>query len=830
MKKINFTRHILPHAVAVIVFLVITVFFFNPVFFENKVIDQHDIRISRTSSKSLMEYREQTGEEGLWTPSQFSGMPAYFVHIIWGSQPVGYMERVLSLFLPHPINNIFIAFISYYIMLLAFGVRPYLAIGGAIAFGLSSFMIIGLSAGHNGRIGAMACAPLIVAGVHLVMKGRALLGFGVTSLGMALHMRENHLQITYYLLIIILAYGLVQLVLAAREKQLFSLFKNIGILIIAAILGILTQAGQLWSTAEYTRYSQRGPTELENPKLKGQETGLTRDYAFQYKYGILEPMTLLIPEVYGGNSRSLITDQNNEIYQAIAQNAKSQETANQLLRIATAYWGPQNATIGPYYAGAIVCFLFFIGLFYADTRFFWWLFPLSVFSIMLSWGDSFATFNYFLFDHMPGYNKFRSQNFALFIILFVMPLLGLLGLENLLKRGWNKDNLKKLMWPFGIVAGICLILAVTGGFGELLRDFEKSLDPWFTNPLESQRSDLLSSDAWRSFWFITIFAAAIIARLKNWIKDPVFYLLAGALITADITFVDKRYFTEENFTRKSNFTTYSPTPADLEILRDKSNYRVYNIENRGTSAWSETRTSNFHNSIGGYSTAKLRRYQDLYDSCLSRETQEFFMDAQTGRLRFENYGIMNMLNVKYLLYGPERNNYIQNPEANGNAWFVRTVEKVNTPTQELERVCETNTGQTAVVNIQENTLPEIDYDSSSRIELTQHTPKYLKYESTSQTQSLAVFSEIYYPKGWKATIDGQPADILRANYVLRAMVIPAGTHTIEFRFEPVVYLIGNKITIISCWLLVVIVVASIGMSVKQDLQGDDKKIIKGIQP
>lgn len=818
MKKINFTRHVLPHLVAVTVFLVITIFFFNPIFFENKVIDQHDIRISRTSSKNLMDYREKTGEEGLWAPTSFSGMPAYFVHIIWSNLPVAYAEQVLSLFLPHPINNIYVAFICYYIMLLAFGVRPYLAIGGAIAFGLSSFMIIGLSAGHNGRIGAMACAPLVVAGIHLVMKQRTLLGFGVTSLGLALHMRENHLQITYYLLMIILAYGLVQLVLAIREKQLTTLFKNVGVLVLAAVLGVLTYTGQLWSTAEYTKYSQRGPTELENPKLKGQETGLTRDYAFQYKYGIFEPMTLLIPEVYGGNSRNLITDQNSEIYQAIAQNARSQETANQLIRVATAYWGPQNFTVGPYYAGAIVCFLFFIGLFCAEARFVWWLAPLSVFAIMLSWGDSFSTFNYFLFDHMPGYNKFRSQNFALFIILFAMPLLGLLGLENLLKRGWSKDNVKKLAWPFGIVAGVCLVLVVTGGFGELLRDFEKTLDPWFTNALESERSDLLRGDAWRSFLFITAFAAAIVARLKNWIKDPVFYLIAIVLITSDITFVDKRYFTEENFTRKSNFTTYSPTAADLEILRDKSNYRVYNIENRGSSAWSETRTANFHNSIGGYSTAKLRRYQDLYDSCLSRETQEFFTDAQTGRLRFENYGIMNMLNVKYLLYGPEKNNYIQNPEANGNAWFALNVEKVNSPTEELKRVCDVDTRYTAVVNIQENPLPDIQFDSAARIELKEHTPKYLKYESESNSQGLAVFSEIYYPKGWKATIDGQPADILRANYVLRAMIIPAGNHTIEFRFEPAPYLIGNKITLISSWLLVVIVAVSIGISVKKELQ------------
>lgn len=816
MRKIRFTAHILPHIIAILTFFLITVFFFNPVFFENKRIGQHDIRMWEASSKSLRDFREQTGEEGLWTPSMFSGMPAYLVNVHWSNESVIFLKKILTLSLPHPVNNIMAAFVCYYLLLLTFRVRPYLAISGAIAFGLSSFMIIGLSAGHNARIGAMAFMPLVMAGIHLAFSNKRLLGFGVTAAGLSMHLRENHLQITYYLLLIVLGYGLVQLVDAIRKKQLPGFLKNIGVLIPAVLIASGTVIGQFWAITEYTTYSIRGKSELENPSLQGQEEGLTKSYAFQYNYGIWEPMTLLIPEFYGGSSRnSLISDPESEVYQALVQQAGDQQTANQLAQYATAYWGPQRGgTIGPYYAGAIVCFLFVIGIVYANRKYVWWLLPLSVFAIFLSWGDSFPSFNYFMFDYLPGYNKFRSFNFALIIILFAMPLMGLIGLENLLTNGFNKNTLKKFLWPVGIIGGICLILAVTGGFGDFLRDFEEQLPPWFVNALQEERSDLLQSDAWRSFWFIVLFAGIIYLRLKNWIKDPVLFIGAAALVTADLAFVDKRYFTKENFVRKTA-TSFTATPADEEIRKDKSYYRVYNLQSPFST---DATASYFHYDIGGYHGAKLRRYQDLYDSCLSRQTNRFINDAQRGSIDFQSYSVLNMLNVKYIIYGPERNNVITNPEANGAAWFVKDIERVNSPTEELERVCEVNTERTAVINVAENPVSDLSTDSTGQISIVEHAPNYLKYESQSSSAGLAVFSEIYYPKGWKATIDGEPADILRANYVLRALTIPAGKHTIEFRFEPAAYVIGNKITLASSWLLLLIVAGCLGWSVKTTLK------------
>lgn len=816
MKKIKFTSHVLPHLVAIIAFILVTTFFFNPIFFENKSLVQPDINMWKASTKSLADFRNKTGEEGLWAPSMFSGMPAYLVSLRWSNGPVNFLKRVVSLFFPHPVNNIFIAFVCYYILLLAFGIRPYLAISGAIAFGLSSFMIIGLGAGHNSRIGAMAFMPLVMAGIHLVFRKKWILGFGVTSAGMALQLRENHIQITYYLLLIVLVYGIVQLAEAIRKKQLNWFFKSTAILIPAVVIAAGTYAGQFWSINEYKDFSFRGPSELEPPAHKEKVTGLTKEYAFQYKYGIWEPMTLLIPEFYGGSSRtSLLSDQKSEVYQALVQNAGDQQTANRLAQAASAYWGPQGVTVGPYYAGAIVCFLFIVGAFYASRKYVWWLLPLAVLSVMLSWGDSFASFNYFLFDYLPGYNKFRSVSFALIIILFTMPLLGLLGLENLLKEGWTKNTSKKLLWPAGITTGICFILAVTGGFGDFLRDFEQQFPAWFTNALQAERSDLLKGDAWRSFWFIVIMAGAIFARLKTWISDPVFYLASFILITTDLALVNKRYFNKENYVRKTAEVTTAPTGADQEILKDKSYYRVFNLQ----SPWSQdASTSNFHNSIDGYHGAKIRRYQELYDSCLSRQVQRFYNDAQSGNLDFAGYGVLNMLNVKYIIFGPERNNVLRNPNANGNAWFVHRVEKVKSPTEELKRVCEVNTRQTAVINITENPLQESTFDSAGTINIVDHGPNHMKYESHSEAPGLAVFSEIYYPIGWKAAVDGQPAEIMRVNYVLRALSIPAGEHTIEFRFEPASYFIGNKITQTASWLLLVVVAASLGWSVKKEVR------------
>ncbi len=815
MQKIKWSA-IQPHAIAILVFLLVTIFFFSPVFFDNKAISQHDIQEYQGASKSLSDYREATGEEGLWASNMFSGMPAYLVSLRWSDGPVVWTKKIMSLFLPHPINNIFAAFLCYYILLLAFGVRPYLAIAGALAFGLSSYVIIGLSAGHNSRIGAIAFMPLVIAGIHLAFSGKRLVGFGLTSIALALHLRENHLQITYYTVLIVAAYGLMQLIHHYQTKQLGNFFKTLGALIPAAVLAACTFFGQFWAINEYTNYSIRGKSELVKPASQGNAAdanGLSKEYAFAYKYGVWESMALMIPDFYGGTSmKAFVQDQNSATYKAL-MNSGDNETANQLANYTAAYWGPQGSTAGSYYAGAIVIFLFVIGILFAERKYVWWLVPIGALGLMLSWGDSFSTFNYFMFDYFPGYNKFRSVSFALVMILFAMPLLGMMGVERLLTNGITKETKKKILIAFGVTGGLCLVLIAFAGMGSFVKDGEGQLPVWFVKALSEDRRSLLRADAWRAFAFILPVFLLLYFNFEKKVSALGFYAIIIFLVAIDLSVVDRRYFTKENYQRKRDNSFVANNAADERILQDKSYYRVYNLQG----AMSEARTSYTHHSLGGYHGAKLRRYQDLYDSCLLKETNQLYKDAQQGSLDFTKYGVINMLNTKYVVYGPEAANVIPNPNANGAAWFVKEVVSVNSPTEELKKTETIDTKETAVIDQSKfatSLFEGISLDSASTIQLVEFKPSYLKYETESTTDGLAVFSEIYYPKGWHALIDGKETTLLRANYVLRALKIPQGKHVVEFKFEPKPYLIGNKVTLASSWVVLITFLGCLGLFFK----------------
>lgn len=809
MRKINFIEHLLPHLAAVIIFLIVTIFFFNPVFFDNKSISQHDIQQWEASSKSLRDYREATGEEGLWATSIFSGMPAYLVNLEWSNGVIVGIKKIFSVGLPHPVVNIYWAFLSYYILLLAFRVRPMLAIAGALAFGLSSFMIIGLAAGHNARVGSIAFMPLVMAGIHLAFRNKRLLGFAVTALGLSMHLRENHLQMTYYLLLIVLVYGFIHLILAVREKSILPFFKNLGVLIPAALLAVGTFIGPLWAIGEYSEYSIRGKSEL--PSQEQPASGLSRDYAFAYSSGVLESITVMIPNFYGGSSSSfLVQDEESATYKALMQSGDG-ETANQLARYTSAYWGPQSLT-APYYGGAIMCFLFVVGIVFADKKYVWWLVSVSVLGMMFSWGSNFEGFNYFVFDYLPGYNKFRSVTFAIVILLFSLPLLGMLGLEKFFEEGLNKESKKKLIIAFAFTGGICFLIWLLAGMASFMREGESQLPAWFLNALIEDRKGLLRADAFRSFTFILIVFALLFFDARKKISEIGFYAFLIFMVAMDMSLVDRRYFSIDNYQRKRT-ANFVATAADQEVMKDKSVFRVYNLQEPFSQ---EGSASYFHNSLGGYHGAKLRRYQDLYENCLGGETNEFITDAQAGNLQFANYGVLNMLNTKYIMFGPDKGNIIPNPEANGNAWFVSEVVNVNSPSEELANVCEVNTRTTAVIDNSEFKIQSLAVDSLASIELVEMTPPYLKYQSSSSTGGLVVFSEIYYPKGWVATIDGEEVPILRANYVLRALEVPAGNHQIEFKFEPKPYMIGDKITMASSWVLLLVVLGSIGWTLRNE--------------
>ncbi len=818
MKKINFTAHILPHVVAVGIFFLITLFFFNPIFFENKNLAQHDVQQFLGSSKALSEYRDKTGEEALWTNSMFSGMPAYLISVQWGNVAIAFIKKAMSLMLPHPISNIFIAFLCYYIMILSFRIRPYLAIAGAIAFGLSSYMIIGLGAGHNGRIGAIAFMPLVMAGIQLAFNGKRILGFGITAAGMALHLRENHVQMTYYLLLIVIIFGIVQLIEATKNKTLPELLKTVGILIIAVLLGAGTFFGQFWAIREYSAYSTRGKSDLATPHQPGNEdaAGMSKEYAFEFSNGILEPVTLMIPNVFGGSSGNfLITNQKSEVYQALVRSG-DQKTANQLAQFTSAYWGDQRLA-SPYYAGAIIVFLFVLGIIFAEKKYVWWLVSVSILGLFLSWGSNFAAFNYLMFDYFPGYNIFRSVTFTLILILFAMPLLGLLGLENLLARKADKNSKNKILVAFALTGGLCLLFWVFAGMFSFMKDNEAQLPAWFIDALADDRKSLLRSDAMRSFFFILGAFIVIYFDVHKKISPIGFYAFVIFMITVDLAVVDKRYFTDDNYKRRSDNSFFALTEADQEILKDTSNYRVYNLSyltGKGDNPFAEARTSYHHHSIGGYHAAKLRRYAEFYDSCLVRQTQQFVEQAQKGNTTFNNLPAFNMLNIKYIPIGPRREDILTNQSANGNAWFVTQVLTTESALEELDKTCSINTKTTAVINASEFSAKEYGLtDSTGTIRMIKNTPKSIRYASDSRSGGLVVFSEIYYP-GWKATIDGKESNILRADYILRALQVPGGKHTIEFTFEPQAFVTGNKITTASSWLVFFIFLGSLGWSLK----------------
>lgn len=809
MKKIVFSKDVLPHVLAIVTFLIVTVVFFNPMFFDNKVLTQEDIQQFGGSSKAIADYRNATGDEALWAPSMFSGMPAYLVSVRWSAAPISWAKNVLSVFLPHPVANIFLAFVCYYIMLLAFRVRPYLAIAGALAFGLSSYMIIGLGAGHNARIGAIAFMPLIMAGIHLTFSGKRLLGFAVTVLGLSLQLKENHLQVTYYLMLIVVVYGIVQLIWAYRENKVKEVFTNALLLIPAVVLAAGTFFGQFWAIKEYDKYSTRGPLELSNPKGPTNSEGLTKSYAFAYSDQIGEPLSLLIPNIYGGSPmKYIVNDQNSESYKALV-NIGDNEVANQLAGYTISYWGDDGA---PYYAGAIIVFLFVTGLLLADRKWMWWAVPLCVLSILLSWGSNFSSFNYFMFDYFPMYNKFRSVTFALIIALFLMPLIGMIGLEKLLADGLSKEVKRKLLYAFGATGGLCVLILLTAGMFDVSRDGEQQLPAAFAKALYADRAGLIRGDAWRSFFFILPVFGILYFGLQKKISEAGFYALLAFLITMDLSFVDKRSFTKEKFQRKTQ-STFAMNAADQFILNDKSYYRVYNVQN----PMGEARTSYFHHSLGGYHGAKIRRYQDLYDSCIIAETGKLGRDWQNKVIQFDSYGVLNMLNAKYFVIGPEANNVITNPAANGNAWFVKELVTAANANEELKKIREVNTKQVAVVpsaaDGRQSTA--LSFDSLATIKITEYNPKYLKYESQSSTDGFAVFSEIYYP-GWHAFIDGSEVEVQRADYVLRALSVPAGKHTIEFKFEPKPYVIGNKVTMASSWAVLLIALGCFGWSLKKN--------------
>lgn len=811
MKNIEFKR-LLPYLAAVVIFLVITVAYFSPLL-EGRRILQSDIVNFKGMSKEIVDFRAKTGQEPLWTNSMFGGMPAYHVSTRYTSNLVGYLDQLFSLGLPHPANLVFLYFIGFFILLLVMKVDPWLSIAGATAFAFSSYFFIIIDAGHNSKAHAIAYMAPVMAGIILTMKRKYLWGGLMTAVFLSLEIKATHPQITYYLAIIALLYGLFYLVQSIRLKELIPFFKSVGVLVAALVFAVLTNITNLWATWEYGKYTIRGKSELTTDK-GNRTSGLDKDYATKWSYGIGETMTLLIPDFYGGSSSARISTES-KIAEAMKANGVPDGTISQFTSqpMPFLYWGAQPFTSGPVYVGAIVIFLFVLGLIIVKGPVKWWLLASTVLSILLAWGHNLMPLTDFFLTYVPGYNKFRAVSMILVIAEFAIPLLGILALKEISDQ---KQDQKPLFRGFqialAITAGITLFFAVLPGMfldfagaGDRYMQQQYQFPDWLMQAIRDERQRLLRIDAIRSFIFIILGGGLTWALLFNKIRKEYAFIALTVLLLADMFTVNKRYLGNDSFTSKSRVENpFEPSAADNQILQDKDpDFRVLNLT---TDAFNDAGTSYYHKSIGGYHGAKLRRYQELIDHGIEPDIRTF-----AGSMSTDSTPVLNMLNTKYLILPDNDKQPVAypNPKALGNAWFVKSLQMVDNADAEINALKNFNPADVAIVNtsfsgIIKSFVPS--RDSGDYIALDEYAANALSYHYTSGKDGLAVFSEIYYPKGWNAYVDGKITPHFRANYVLRAMILPAGSHKVLFRFEPSVYNVGEKISLISSIILIALVI------------------------
>ena len=771
-----------PHIIIIILFALISFAYFSPLI-EGKSIDGHDIKTWIGMSKEISDFRDSSGTEALWTNSMFSGMPAYQISVKYSSNLVRYIDKVITLGFPRPANILFLYLLGFYLLLLSLKVDYRIAAVGAIAYAFSSYFFIIIQAGHMTKAHAIAYLPMVVASVIYTYRGKLLLGGVLTALTVALELYSNHLQITYYLIFILIFIGLYQLFHDYNTKNLPSFFKRSAVLILAALLATGTCFTRLKTTMDYGKDSTRGKSELTN-NIENKTKGLDKDYATQWSYGIAETMTLLIPNFHGGASQGeLSTD--SETYNAL----KRSPNAKKIIKNLPLYWGDQPIVSGPTYAGAIVIFLFLLSLFLLKGRFKYWILTLTILSVFLAWGKNFMPLTELFLDFLPGYNKFRAVSMILIVAEFTLPLLAFLAFNNFIFSDANKlSKIKSLKNAFFVTGGITLLFSLAPNmFFDFVgvNDSVLASNGWPVEALQLDRASMLSSDAWRSFFFVSLAFLSLFLFIKNKVSSNNIILVFAVLLLLDMWTINKRYLNDSHFIRSSKIKTpYKATQADNYILSDNDpNFRVFN---QSVSTFNDASTSYFHKSIGGYHGAKLKRYQELIDSHISKG----------------NMQVLNMLNTKYFILQTGKVNI--NPNVLGNAWFIKDVKIVENADDEILALNDFDASSIAVIDKRfQSFLGEFSEDSSSNIKLDEYQPNYLRYSSVSTKNQIAVFSEVYYDKGWNSYIDGELVSHFRANYILRAMNIPKGNHTIEFRFEPEIFKIGERISLASSILLII---------------------------
>ncbi|MDR2384759.1 MAG: hypothetical protein LBD80_03710 [Tannerella sp.] len=828
-------KKILPHAAAIILFIGLSVIYFYPVMFEDKDLYQSDLQNMAGWGKDLRDYHKETGEYAFWSNSMFSGMPANYTFMPSHTNIFRPVSKIFRLNLSDAhVGVLFVYLFGFYIFLITLGCKPLLSIIGSIAYAFASYNLIILEAGHINKGLVMATMAPVLGGVILCYRKKYLSGGFITLIFTGINVVWSHQQISYYLLLMILILTVVYFIYAIKKKSIKEFFISSAVLLAAAASGIAPSAGTLLSTMDYTKDTMRGGSELKKTGTAEKEnSGLDIEYAYAWSYGKSETMTLLIPNFNGASSHYNIGE-NSELYRFLRPTGQ----AKQIVKNAQMYWGGKPFTSGPNYAGAIVCLLFIMGLIIVKGPEKWWLLGATLLSFILAWGKNFSVINDFLFYHLPLYNKFRTPEMALVIAGVTMTTLAILALKQMLDKKENRRQyLNPLYISAGITGGLCLIFALFGG---ILMGFtgeaDRQLDPDMLAAIVSDRKNMLAGDAWRSLIFILAAAAMLWYYTTGKLKTVYLISVTGALILVDLWTVDRRFLGEDDFFPRKRNNTIVATEANKQIMQDKDpDYRVFNL---ATNTFNESRTSCFHKSIGGYSPAKLQRYQDIIDYYLgNREVMnKTVSEIITAKGDFRNidanaFPVINMLNTKYLIL-PAQNGAtvpLQNPYALGNAWFVDEIKWVDTPLQEIEALKTFHPAQTAYIDRQwQDKLPnwqtlQHEKDSTATIRLTAYVnPGNLIYESNSSKPSLAVFSEIYY-KTWKAFVDGREAPLIRVNYILRAMEIPAGTHKIEFKCIDGIFLRCEKISVASSWITGILILCVLGFRIWKEIRNVYKK-------
>lgn len=797
------------HFFAFAFFIVASLAYFYPVL-QGKTIRQSDIEQYTGMAKEQNDFRKKTGTEPYWTNSAFGGMPTYQLGAYYPHDYVKKLDRIIR-FLPRPADYLFLYFIGFYILLCCLKVDYRLAVIGALAFGFSTYFIIILGVGHNAKAHAIGYLPMLLGGIMLMFRKKYFWGFLLTAIAMALEVGANHYQMTYYFMLLVLTIGVVYLIDAIRRKKLKHYFRAVGLLLVAVGLGIAANATSLMATKEYADWSTRGKSALTmrpDGSLKENTDGLSKAYITTWSYGIVESLNLFVPRLFGGASGENLGE-DSKAYAYLIDQGLPRTRALEFSSNLPLYWGEQPGTSGPAYIGAIVFFLFILGLFLVKGKLKWWLLGGTLMSLFLSWGKNFSVLTDFMIDYFPLYDKFRAVSSIQVILELCAPVLAVMALVCLLKATTPEEKkMRALKYSFLITAILGMGLFLAKGMFNFSAVGDATYQRYFGDEVMAMivrdREAVYINDTIRSLVFALLAALVIWGFLKGKIKQNALIISIGLLIVIDMAVVDKRYVNKDNFVRKRQMDQpFQEAEYDKRIRQDKGIFRVYDP----SQGFDGARTSYFHQSITGYHGAKPARMQDLFD-----------FHIQKG-----NISVLNMLNVKYVIQQDEEGRSYAglNPDANGNAWFVEKLKGVRSADEEIMALDSMDLKKEAVVNIE--TYPElmrfnIQEDSTASISLTTYVPNHLTYRSVNRNAGLAVFSEMYYPNGWNAYIDGEPVPHFKVNYTLRALKVPEGEHIIEFKFEPELVKTGSKITMASSVIILLVLLGGIGYSLWRNRQ------------